>query len=436
MAPTPEQRPGEDQMGDGLTVELRPIAEEELARFAVVEGTGFGLIPSPGEIEVERSVLELDRTIAAFDDGEMVATTTAFGFDMTVPGGGTVPVAGVSGVAVAATHRRRGILRSIMDLQLDDVARRGEPMAILNASEAAIYGRFGYGAASFWQSWTVDTRTARFRDPVDDALALRIVPQREAGEVLPTIYDAWRAGRPGALTHSDAWWRCVLADRMTWRGGGRLFVVVCPPEPGPDGGPGGGHAGGYAIYRIDNRGRSGAWRLIVRDVVAADDRVTARLWRYLLEVDLVSEVEAEAAPLDDPLRWLLTDVRAVQTTAVHDYLFVRLLDVAGALEARRYPIAGRLVVEVHDPFRSAGAGCYELEVADDGTARCRRVVDPGSSPVDVTLDVAELGSLYLGGVSARELARAGRILGRTPGAVERATALFDWPLAPFCVTRF
>ena len=407
-----------------MPIELRPITEDEHPQFHTAEGAAFGHVAMSGDqLAEDRTVFEYDRTIAAFDGEDMVATACAFSFRMTVPGGAEVPVAGVSSVTVAATHRRQGLLRRMMQLQLDDVAARGESIAVLNASEGGIYGRFGYGLAQFFQSWRLDTRRSGFIALPRDDLRLRLVPKRDAKPVLMPIYDAWRRTRPGLLTQSEAWWDCVLSDTTDWRGGGPLLVVVCEPTAA--------HGGGYATYQVDNDRPPGHWKLTVRELVALDDEVEARLWRYLLDVDLIDTVTADARPLDDPLRWRLADPRQVQTIGVRDFLYVRLVDVPAALTARRYEAPGTIVLEVQDRFRPATSGRHRLST-DGGAGSCELT----DAPADLELAVADLGSLYLGGVTATELARAGRVTEHRAGALIEADRLFASPLAPFCVTHF
>lgn len=407
-----------------MAIVLRPITADEHRRFHDAESRGFG-DPKGTEagLLLDQQVVELDRTIAVFDDDELVATNLSFAFDMTVPGGETIAAGGVSGVTVATTHRRRGILRQMMAHQLDDLAGRGEPVAILNASEASIYGRFGYGLAQSFQTWKIDSSRVAFHGPVRDDLRLRFLDRDTAKKDLAPVYDAWRRTTAGALSQSDAWWDCVLAAERTWRGGGELFVVVC--EPGPD------HDGGYVTYTVDNDHEAQAWELEVRELVAADPDVEARLWRHVFDVDLVGPVTADARPLDDPLRWRLTDPRQVRTIRVQDYLYVRLLDVGAAFGARRYPVTDELVVEVVDGFRPDTAGRYVIAGGPDHGS-CGRT----DAPADLRMDVADLGSLLLGGVSARDLVRVGRVEELTAGAGGRADAFFGWPAAPFCVTRF
>jgi len=411
-----------------MPIELRAITEDELPEFHHAEGTAFGNVDaSEAALDHERAVMEFDRTIAGFDDGRIVSTAGAYSFEMTVPGGLTVPVAAVTAVSVMATHRRKGILREMMAHQLDDVVARGEPIAILNASEAGIYGRFGYGLAQFYQSWKLDTIRCGFRAPVRDDVVLQLIPKADAGPRLKPIYDTWRRTRAGAIAHSDGWWSCLLGDYESWRGGGKAFVVVC--DPADDGS----HAGGYVIYTIEQKGPPGSWRAIVRDMVVSDPVVHARLWRFLLDIDLVGVVVAPVVPLDDPLRWQLDDPRQVQTTDVRDFLYIRILDVQRALATRRYHVEDAITFEVHDTFRPDSQGRYRLAGGPDG-ATCERVGD--RDVVDLELDAADLGSLYLGGVLARDLAATGRITERSPGAIARADRFFTWPVAPFCLTRF
>jgi predicted acetyltransferase len=406
-----------------MAIVLRPITAEELRRFHDTESRGFG-DPKGTEagLALDQKVVELDRTIAAFDGDEMVGTNMSFSFEMTVPGGETIAAGGVSGVTVAGTHRRRGILRQMMERQLDDLAARGEPVAVLNASESSIYGRFGYGLAELFQTWKIDSSKAAFRDPVRDDLRLRYVDRDVAKKELAPIYEAWRRTTAGALSQSDGWWDCVLAAHRSWRGGGDIFVVVC--EPGPD------HDGGYVIYTLASDQET-PWDVEVRELVAVDPEVEARLWRFVLDIDLAGPVIAEARPLDDPLRWRLVDSRQLRTTRVLDYLYVRLLDIPAAFEARRYPVADELVVDVVDGFRPGTAGRYAIGGGPDGSTCARTDAEP-----DLRMDVADLGSLLLGGVSARDLFRTRRIEELTAGAVARADSFFDWPAAPFCVTRF
>jgi predicted acetyltransferase len=406
-----------------MDVKIAAVSDAELAEFMRVSEVGFGSFPRPDAIELERSVLPVDRTVAAYDGADIVATAASYPFELTLPGGTQVPVAGVTAVSVSPTHRRRGILRQMMHFQLDDVAARGEPLAILNASEATIYGRFGYGVASLFQELEVNTARAGFRRLLPDRPPLRLVPKEHAIPVIAPIYDRYRQEVPGSLSRSVAWWKIMLGDVEQWKGGGKLFVVVAEPYDGD--------AGGFAVYKVVQSGPTGTWRVEVRELVAVEPHVEATLWRFLFDIDLVATVLVQTRPLDDPLRFWLADLRALQVRRVLDYLWVRILDVSAALESRRYPVPGELVLEVDDPFRPAVSGRYRVAGGPDGASCERTEHDP-----DLSLGIEELGSLYLGGVLARELAHAGRIREHTPGALGRMSAMFAAARQPHCTTRF
>ncbi len=215
----------------------------------------------------------------------------------------------------------------------------------------------------------------------------------------------------------------MFGEHETWKGGGGQFVVAAEPAEG--------RSGGFATYRVVTEPGSRVRRLEVRDLVAADPVVARALWRYLLDVDLVTTIEADVG-VDDPLRWWLSDFRALRVTAERDFLWVRIVDTAAALAARRYEQESELVVEVVDGFRPDAAGRYRVAGGPDG-AEAERT----SAAADLTIDVADLGSLYLGGASARMLAAAGRLGERSPGAVARADAFFgSTSTRPACSTAF
>jgi predicted acetyltransferase len=404
-------------------IAVRPIDADHAADFDAVISAAFGDHPDPAVSGLMAGLHDPARRLLAFDGDRAVGTAAAFDFTMTVPGG-ALPVAGVTAVGVLATHRRRGILRQMMATQLDDVARRGEAVAILTASESGIYRRFGYGIASFNHAYDLESRRVEVRVPGGDDLELVLLRGPEAEPVVAPIYERWCATRPGALAYSPGYWQATLGAQENYIGGGKVFVVVCPPQ--------GGRGGGYAIY-VTERDAKGCFDLVVRQLVATDPVVEARLWRYLVDVDLSEHVRVGLVAVDCPLRWWVADPRAVCTVRYRDWLHARIVDVPAALSARRYAADGDLTVEVTDAFRPGPAtdGRFGL-AARDGEGRG----EPSSRPPDLSLDVAALGSMYLGGVRATDLAAAGLVTAHTPGALARADALFGWPIAPFCPTHF
>ena len=342
--------------------------------------------------------------------------------DMTVPGGNTISVSGVTAVGVAGTHRRRGALTAMMEFQLEDTVARGEVAAVLNASESNIYGRFGYGMAQQYQRVAIRTERAQY-DPVPPELTLELVPKDRAADRLRPIFDAYRKTCAGEVSRPDAWWDGVLGEVETWKGGGKIFVVVASGR--------GDDPGGYVIYEFVDSVPGPFKRMIVRELVAPSAETEAAVWKYCTDSDLVDVVEIIARPLDDPIRFRLTEPRRLDVVWQADFVWVRLLDVPAALMARSYPVDAELVIEVDDDVRPEVAGRYRLVGSTDG-AKCERT----DAVADLELPIRELGAIYLGGVSASTLALAGRVRELRPGSLAVADALFGWPRAPHCTTRF
>jgi predicted acetyltransferase len=404
-------------------IEIRACrATEEFLGAAGAIGHYFGREPA-GEEWSERWLknFELDRMHAAFDDGAIVGGAGAFTFRMTVPGGAAVPTAGVTIVGVLPTHRRRGILRSMMRAQLDDVHARGEPLAVLWASEETIYGRYGYGLASLNLQFDVDKAYAAFRPDVETAGDVRLVGADQAATQMPPVYDAVRRVTPGMYERPASWWEHrLLADPPEFRFGGspKHFAVL---EIG-------GEPRAYAIYRLHvSFGDLGPeTKLQTNEVVAVDPVATASIWRYLLDVDWTKRVTARLQPVDHPLLLLLARPNLAGPT-LSDGLWVRLVDVEAALSARGYTGDGAVVFEVRDEFCPWNEGRWKLE----GGEASRTDDEPG-----IALDVAELGSVYLGGFTFRELHRAGRIEELREGAVYGADGIFRAGGAPWCPEIF
>ncbi|CAA9258279.1 MAG: hypothetical protein AVDCRST_MAG50-2731 [uncultured Acidimicrobiales bacterium] len=411
-----------------MEVELRPITADEFPEYSRVLHTVFGDVATDDSIEHWRGLTELDRTIAVIEDGKIVATNGAFSFDLALPGATTVPCAGVTAVGVLPTHRRRGLLRRMMAHQLDDVAGRGEPVAVLTASESVIYPRFGYGQAAGFVSWSLATTGVTVAHPPSPGGRIRLLDRTEAGQVLPTIYDrCWRA-RPGQLSRNAAFWYKTLRDPEAERDGASAFFFAVHESAH-------GEPDGYAMFR-----RKGLWEaglpaqqvLVDAELIGVDEQVEATLWTFLLELDLVRTLKAYSRPADESFRWRLADPRRMQITyAANDHLWVRIVDVAGALAARRYRTEDRLVLELADPFRPANEGRWAVEGGPDGA-----VVHRTQDPADFSLGAPELGAIYLGGVAPTVLARAGRVIEHRPGAVARADLFFGWAVAPWCANDF
>ena len=410
-----------------MDLPIRPITDDEFHAFSAVDHVAFAQELKPERVEAYRAIAELDRTLAAFDDGRIVATAAAGSWELTVPGPATIPAATVTAVAVLPTHRRRGILTALMARQLDDVADRGEAVAVLTASESIIYGRFGYGVSTWAEGFTLDRAHASLAHPVvADGRTVMLDPD-EATKRIPDVYDELRRREVGGLSRPEGWWADHFRDPEAFRDGASPRFYALHESAA-------GEALGFVSYRVkknwtDDGVPCGDTQ--VYELHAATPAVRAALWQFCLGVDLSATVSCWNAPVDEPLRWMLADPRRFRVSGVHDWLWARLVDVPAALAARRYTATGRLVLDVADPFKPHNSGRYELVGSPQG-AECH----PTDAEPDLSLTVAELGALYLGGVACTTLARAGRIEVRQPGALATGDALFVTSEAPWSVTEF
>jgi predicted acetyltransferase len=410
-----------------MAFEIRPITHEEFTPFATQLEHAFGHAPNPEVIEHFRQVFEFDRSLAAFDGSRIVGTAGIDSFELTLPGLTRVPAAGVTAVTVAPTHRRRGILTSMMRQQLRDVRERGEPVAMLLASESVIYGRYGYGLATHQVELQADRGYSEFGHHPKITGSVEPIDRGEAPRVLPKIYDEVRRQYPGCVDRSDKWWELTFRDIESWRDGhsDRLYVVYRSGK---------GKLEGYVSYRVKMNWEDGGFpngKMRVTDFITGSSEARAALWRFCLGVDLMTSVTIDNAPVDDPLRWMMADPRRLRIKSAIDFLWIRLVDVVAALSARRYSLEGKLVLEVEDPFCPENSGRYVLE-GGPGGATCKRT----RTKPDLSLQITDLGAAYLGGVAFSTLAGAGRVLENGKGSLRRADLMFSSDPQPWCSTGF
>jgi predicted acetyltransferase len=380
-------------------------------------------LPTEEELAVSREITEFDRTLAVFDGRQVVGTAGIFSYEMAVPGG-SLPCGGVTRVAVAATHRRRGLLTAMMRRQMDDMRERGEPLAALYASEAPIYGRFGYGLATYQAEIEIQRSRGAFAKPLSASGRVVMADVPSAVEAFTRVWSEVHPTQPGMLTLDTRWWRNLLADLEIGRQGfSPQYRVVYEIDGNP---------AGFAIYRIkmdwDSTGPIGSLRL--ESLIASRPEAYAALWRYILDVDLVATVSASMRPVEEPLRFLLADSR-LPKTSIEDGIWLRLVDVGRSLAGRRYATEGRLVLRVRDAFCSWNDGHFELS-GGPSNAECK----PCDGNPDLELSAADLAAVYLGGNRFRALLEAGRIQETRRGAVALADAMFATDRAPWCPSHF
>lgn len=369
------------------------------------------------------AVREHARCLIGLDGDDVVATSLGYGFSMSVPGvGQELAVAGMAGISVVPTHRRRGILREIMRRNLDAAHARGEPLSVLWPSESPIYRRFGYGPATSYLSWEIERVHAQLL-PVDTAgRTVRVLPPDPAkvAETVAPLHDQVRRVRPGMLGRTPAWW----ARRTAGATDSTVFVCVDGPD-GPE---------AYAAYTVTPSWDEGgpANTLAIGEVVTVTAPAEAALWSYLFGIDLVRDIRGWGQIADSPLPHLVANRRKLKLR-IADGAWARLVDLGAALAGRRYAAPADLVLDVTDAFCAWNEGRWHLRTAGpDQPATCERT----DAPADLTLDVADLAAAYLGDASLRTLAAGGLVDARSDGALDAADRAFGWSPAAWAVTWF
>jgi predicted acetyltransferase len=405
-----------------MALEIRAVALDELDGILQVDARGFGMPPYPPDGSRSWAEGELDRTRVAFDGDEMVGVSRAYSFELTLPGGAYLPAAAVSWVAVLSTHRRRGVLTKMIGALHDDARAREEPVAILTASESNIYGRYGYGVATWRLGMTSERARVEFRPGVGEQGRMRMVTREEGDKVLPAIYEQARPLRAGMVSRPDFWWPTVFWEQFAGKDKA-FFVAVHTNDAGVD--------DGFVAYQIE-----GGWGgglpdrdLLIWDMQSTHPDATAALWRYAYGVDLVGTVRATNVPIDSALRHLVVDGRRVRVDFVNDQLWCNPLDPAPLLASRRYATEGRLVFELHAPDGTRHA--LALEGGTDG-AQCT----PTTDTPDIVCSTATLGACALGGNRWSELAEAGMVNARAVHVLHRADLMFTATPAPALLSAF
>ncbi|MDP6666427.1 MAG: GNAT family N-acetyltransferase [Dehalococcoidia bacterium] len=414
-----------------MTIELQPVTDENFTEWRKAVRQGFGEHVHPDDIaRLRDNRVEIDRLVAAVDSGSerIVGTGGVDSYSLTVPGGATVPMAGVAYVTTSVTHRRQGAFSRMMKQVHGSARERGDIIAGLWASQSHLYSRFDYGLAVNAYDWEIEPRFGAFAhsplpdEPGNSGAHVYFVDAREAAVLLPGIYDRVRLQTSGAVDRNPGRWRYELFDEERVRGGASaLFYAICEER---------GEQTGYVTYRMRRKGDSDMGTLQVEEQMAATDTAHATLWRFLLDFDLVGKITAENRPSDDPLWWMLADPRRLNRKS-HDSLWLRLLDVKKVLEARAYNADGRLKIGLVSESQPDIAGTYVLEV-DDSRATVRKTTEKP----DVVMTPGDLSALFLGGATPGPLVEAGRIDVLTTGALARLHGMFATDSAPWCAHYF
>ncbi|GMQ94347.1 MAG: GNAT family N-acetyltransferase [Acidimicrobiia bacterium] len=372
------------------SITFRPVTEDEYPAFARALIEGFSEdVPDDDFPDLLKATLPPDRTLAAFDGGDIVGTFGGYALDLSVPGG-SLPMEGTTVVTVFPTHRRRGLMNEMMARHLETSAANGYAIAGLWASESSIYGRFGYGIASYADTITMQGRDIRFREGID-VEGVRRISVEDAHEVLPPVFDRVLPETPGMFARSADWWKTQVLHDAEWmkRGKTSKRVVIHHGPDGPD---------GFAIYRqksdeSDDGHANGTVHVV--EILSETDRAHTALWSFLTNVDGCPNVRSWNQPTDDPLAMKVVDPRRIKQVTRIDALWILILDVVAALEARSYEQDGVISFTVTNSFRPDVQGGYALSIKN-GVGSCTRI--EGEADLGIDLDV--LGALYLGGADA------------------------------------
>lgn len=409
-----------------MSPEIRRVREEELPALIEAMSTAFLERPDADKVAAEiKPLWDLDRTWAAFDGERMCGTYRSWATELTVPGCARLPASAVSGVTVLPTHRRRGILRSMVAAEHGAARERGEAIGLLYAAEYPIYGRFGYGPGCREGTWALDTR-ATFVGASAGGVEI-VKPDVAARDAIKSVFDTWRLRTPGEIQRRDYRWDFDLTLRPgAWGEDWKGFLALRRDSSGA--------LDGYVRYsRPEDKWESGQPRNVVKvdELHALTDEAYITLWRFLAETDWVATVTAERRSPSERLPWLLANARDARPSDIGDGMWVRLLDVPRALEARAYDAEGRLVLEVMDPEASDGRTRIQLDAGPDG-ATCHAT---DRSP-DLTLDVSALSAAYLGGTRLRDAVLATGADEHREGALAQADRLLRSADEPWCSTFF
>ncbi|WP_431986596.1 GNAT family N-acetyltransferase [Streptomyces griseoflavus] len=412
-------------------LDVRTVTESEFADWQRAMNIGFLREPTLSEemLEARREQFTPGRSTGAFDGGRCVATFRSFAQELTVVGGATVPADAVTNVTVAPTHRRRGLLTRMMERDLAAAKERGDVVATLIAAEYPIYGRYGFGPATSATEWTVDVPRTGLdprRSGPGDGGRIDLVDGEDVRKLGPELHERLRRQQPGAVTRDELWWRTATGAVRFHATFHEPFHAVYRSA--------GGEVEGMAAYTADDNWGDAKQPLNtarVKWLIGVTPAAERALWHYLCSIDWVVAVRSGWRAPDDLLPHLLPDPRAAAVTTQADWLWVRILDVVRALEARTYQAAGSLVLEVADGAGLTG-GRFRLEASADGTGSCVRTTESA----DLSLDVAELAALWLGDESAVRLAALGRVREERAGAARQADALLRTSRRPWCPDIF
>ena len=329
-----------------------------------------------------------------------------------------LPLRMITDVTTSPTHRRRGLLKRLIEDDLADAVAQGVPVAALTASEATIYGRWGFGPATFNMSIELDASPGFALRDFTDPGRVELIEPMDAWPHVKGVFDTFHARQRGSVEW-PAQYKDIHTGAYDFNDRSPNSKVRAAVHLDADG-----VIDGFVVYSPGEKGTTK-----VDEMVALNPAAQLGLWSFLATADLVKTVTFNLAHPDDPLQWALVDLNRVKVTALGELLWVRVLDVERALTARPWA-ADRQVVLAVDDAQGHASGHFAIETSG-GHAQVSRT----DQPADVTLTAETLGALYLGGPRVSLLQAAGRVHG-TDEAVRRFAAMADLVEPPYCLTGF
>lgn len=397
---------------------------------------GFAIVLDDVDVSDRTALRPLSRRVAVSLEQRIFGGAFAYDFQMSLPGGACVPVAGLAGVSVSPPFQGKGGLTAMMREHLQQCRAHGDAASVLMASESGLYGRFGYGVATEMAQWNLNSREFRLaRDHIADGDVRLINEAQDAADTVALIYEQSVAMGSGALHRSSAWWKLVLAcDKSSWIGAGAQFVAVHYNTSGV--------ADGYALYAIDERSETatGHGRLSctcnVSELVALNANAEMALLSYLSSIAWVREVVWAVAPVNPVVRHFMADPRQLWQQARLDMMWLRPLNLPALFDQRLYARDGELVIDYHDPLFDDLSGYWKLVVRDGaGMLHKATSAEHRQSPRAVSLSSEVLGAIILGTSRIAELSSIGKITGSAD-----SIRLFDQVMltdkVPFNLTKF
>ncbi len=405
-----------------MPIELRPIRSDEFDQLGHLTSYVYGGNHGDGPENTITATTRPEWTLCAFDGARLVSSFSTIPFTMRA-NGTAVPMGGVSAVGTLPEYRRRGLVRRISTQAFADMRERGQAVASLWASQAAIYQRYGYAMASVLRSYRMDTADIGFFDGDEGSSQVERLDVGAGYDLVKRVYIAFIADRMCYLHRARPLWLNNALDEDDAQG--PIHIALSRDASGePD---------GYAIYTLRAGRRDHASRnqeIVIRDLAWLSPDAYRSLWSFIRRHDLVGSVRWDNAPSDDPAVELFMEPRLLHARD-HEGLWLRMVDVPAALAGRGWNADGELSLSVaEDALAPWNTGIWRLSVAD-GSAE----VTPGAASADLQLSVKALALLYTGRRSARELAAWGMLEGAPP-ALRRADALFATPHAPHCPDHF